>query len=124
MVYNSVATGGNERGPEEGTIWPCTDPTRLGGRPGVLANVIYNREEGIPFPEGVETDWIAYPEFYVGSCEPQGQFAIDVREGRRVPIPPQVVQLFLGGTLHQADYNYLMGDLLRIVEAQGDNMPR
>jgi hypothetical protein len=26
--------------------------------------------------------------------------------------------------LHQAGFNYAMGDLLRIVEAQGDNLPR
>jgi pimeloyl-ACP methyl ester carboxylesterase len=124
VVYNTIARGGSAPGPDPSAPWPCTDPTQLGGNPGVLANTIYNRAEGIPFPAGVETDWIAYPEFYEGGCDPQGQFAIDVRDGRSVPVPPQVVELFLGGTLHQADYNYAMGDLLRIVEAQGDSMPR
>lgn len=124
VAYNTIARGGVAPGPEPSAPWPCTDPTALGGKPGILANTIYNRAEGIPFPPGVETDWIAYPEFYVGACEPQGQFAIAVREGRNAPVPPLVVELFLGGTLHQADYNYAMGDLLRIVEAQGASMPR
>lgn len=125
VAFNSIAAGTvtNPR-PGENEIWPCVMPSALGGNPGVAANTIYNADEGIPFPAGVETDWIAYPEFYTAVCEPQGQLGIAAREGQTPPVPLELVQLVLGGTLHLADYTFSMGDLLRIVEAQGTNMPR
>jgi hypothetical protein len=128
VAFNSIAAGtvieDPNRGPAEGEIWPCVTPSALGGNPGIAANTIYNADEGIPFPAGVETDWIAYPEFYTAVCEPQGQLGIAVREGRVPPIPVPVIQFVLGGTLHLADYNFAMGDLLRIVEAQGASVAR
>ena len=47
-----------------------------------------------------------------------------VREGRVPPVPVEVIQFVLGGTLHLADYSFSMGDLLRLVEAQGANVAR
>ena len=124
VAYNSIADGVEPSiGPTEGETWPCVDPTLLGGNPGVLDNFYLNEDEGIPFPPGVETDWIAYPGVYSGRCTEGGQLAIGVVEGRTAPVPPQLAQLVFGGTLHLVDFNLLMGDLLRIVEAQADNMP-
>ncbi|MEH6591823.1 MAG: DUF3089 domain-containing protein [Halioglobus sp.] len=126
VAFNSIAAGtvteDAGRSPGEGEVWPCVMPSDLGGNRGIAANTIYNMDEGIPFPAGVETDWIAYPKFYKAVCEPQGQLGISAREGRVPPIPVEVIQFVLGGTLHLADYNFAMGDLLRIVEAQAANM--
>lgn len=123
VAYDSIAGGGEEQRPEVSQPRACVNPTLLGGDSGIMDTIIYNRDEGIPFPEGVETHWIAYPGLLSASCERDGYLAIDTAPGRTAPIPPQVIQLVLGGSLHQADYNFAMGDLLRIVETQAGSMP-
>ena len=123
VSYDSVAEGGEGDRPPLETPIPCVNPTTLGGEPGVTANTIHNQDEGLPVPPGVETDWIGYEGVYSAACESDGLLAIGVVEGRSAPLPPQIIQLVLGGTLHQADYAFAMGDLLRLVETQAASMP-
>ncbi len=121
VAYDSIAAGNAEQRPEVSTPRPCTNPSALGGEPGIAANIIYNSDEGIPFPEGVETDWIGYPGLYSLNCEADGFLGVGVAPGRTTPFTPQLIQSVLGdSTLHLADYNFAMGDLLRIVEVQAD----
>ncbi|WP_279246849.1 DUF3089 domain-containing protein [Candidatus Litorirhabdus singularis] len=124
VAYDTVAAGDSEQRPELEQPRVCVNPTALGGEPGIAATTIYNRDEGIPFPAGVETDWIAYPGLYSANCESDGSLGADVAPGRSTPFTPQLIQVFLGSTpasLHLADYNFGMGDLLRIVEVQAAN---
>lgn len=123
VSYDSVAEGGEDDRPPVEQPLPCVNPSTLGGEPGITANTIYNRDEGLPVPPGVETDWIGYPGVYSANCERDGLLAIGEVDGRTAPLPPQIIQLVLGGTLHQADYAFAMGDLLRLVETQADSMP-
>lgn len=122
VAFDTIAAGTLEQRPVPTQPRPCVDPTQLGGEPGVAAVTIYNDEEGIPFPAGVETSWIAYPSLYSAECEADGFLGADTAPGRSTTFTPQLIQIALGGaSLHLADYNFAMGDLLRIVETQAAN---
>ena len=83
---------------------------------------VYNSDEGIPFPQGVGTYWIGYPGLYSGACERDGFLGISVAPERSTIYTPELIQTFFGGSsLHLADYNFGMGDLLRIVDTQAVN---
>lgn len=120
VAYDSVASGGlaTRTMPDDGPR-PCVNPTRLGGSPDVLAAMYYGTLSGIPLPTDVDTPWVAYPELHSAECEADGYLAIGtVTEERTPPFSPQLIQAVLGGTLHQADVSYTIGDLLRVVGAQ------
>ena len=105
---------------------PCVNPTELGGNPGILENTVWGTSNGMPFPESITTPWAAYPGLHTAHCrEIDGLLAIDTLEQeRKKPVTPQVLQVAFGDrTLHTEDANYPMGDLMRIVETQADNMP-
>lgn len=122
IAFDSIAAGGEREPVDEPR--PCVNPTLLGGTDGVLANAIWEIDNGMPFPTTVETHWIAYPDLHTASCEADGFLAIDTVDGRQPPISTQLVQVALGGsTLHIADFSYAMGDLLRIVATQAESMP-
>ncbi len=121
VAYDSIAAVDGLR-PAVPQPRPCVDPTQLGGESGIAAVTIYNSDEGIPFPEGVETYWIGYPGLYSGSCARDGFLGVGVAPGRATLYTPELIQTFFGGSsLHLADYNFGMGDLLRIVETQAAN---
>ncbi|QFU75809.1 DUF3089 domain-containing protein [Halioglobus maricola] len=121
VAYDSMAAGNADARPVPDAPRPCVNPTLLGGEPGQLAGTMYNADEGFPFPEGVDTYWVAFPDHYTAACEPDGFLGIGVAQGAEPAVPPSVVELFLGGSLHSADFNYPIVDLLRIVETQGRN---
>lgn len=122
IAYDSLAAGEEGERPVPAQPRPCVDPSRLGGEPGIAANTIYNSDEGIPFPEGVETYWIAYPGLYSTACERDGFLGIDTAPGRTTLFTPQIIQAVIGpSTLHLADYNFAIADLMRIVETQAAN---
>jgi hypothetical protein len=119
VAYDSLAAGEDGQRPAPSQPRPCVDPTRLGGNPGIAATTIYNSDEGIPFPAGVDTYWIAYPDLYSTACESDGFLGIDTAPGQFTVFTPQLIQSVIGPTsLHLADYNFAIGDLLRIVETQ------
>jgi hypothetical protein len=80
---------------------------------------------GLGWPEYIDTPWAASLGLYTANCDPDGFLAIGVVPGREdeVLFPLETLQVILGGTLHGADYNWAMGDLLRIVATQAENMP-
>ena len=128
IAYDTIAASGmGGRTVEEPR--PCVDPTRLGGRDGIFDNTIWATDNGMPFPEDVDTPWIAYPALHTAVCEADGFLSIDtIEEARQPPLSPQVLQLvlpdnLLGDTLHDTDVNWAIGDLLRIVATQSQNMP-
>jgi hypothetical protein len=104
---------------------PCVDPTRLGGTPGILAYGIDWENNGLPYLDYIETPWAAQPELLTANCEADGYLGIDIVAGDDRPqvISLEVLQAALGVTLHIADVNFGMGDLLRIVATQAKNMP-
>ena len=59
------------------------------------------------------------------TCPNDQSLATDELPGddRDSSCPIETLQAILGGTLHGVEYNYAMGDLLRIVAAQADNTP-
>jgi hypothetical protein len=121
ITFDTIVAGDLERVADSR---PCVDPTRLGGNPGLLASDLW-WENSLPFPEGIETPFAGEPDFYTANCEADGYLGIGIVEGddRNPFIPPEVIQAVTGGTLHVADFNYAMGDLLRIVSTQAENMP-
>ena len=127
IAYDSIAAGGLDD--RVGDSRPCVNPTHLGGTTDVLENTIWETSNGMPFPETIETPWVAYPRLHTASCEADGWLAIDtLSEERKPPISPQVLQLvlednLLGDTLHNVDVNWAIGDLLRIISTQAENMP-
>jgi hypothetical protein len=123
ITYDSSAAGGY--GERIADSRPCVNPTQLGGNSGVLESTIWATDNGMPFPPTVETPWIAYPEMHTASCDPDGFLAIGtVEEERQPPLSPQVLQAINpGDTLHITDVNWAIGDLLRIVAIQAENLP-
>lgn len=122
VAYDSIAAGDEAQRPVPLQPRPCVNPTELGGEPGIAAMTIYNSDEGIPFPEGVETYWIGYLGLYSGACESDGFLGIGVAPGQTTVYTPELIQTFFGGSsLHLADYNFGMGDLLRIVDTHAAN---
>jgi hypothetical protein len=90
-----------------------------------LTETIWAADVGIPFPdEATGQPWVAYPEAYTAHCEPEGSLGIAVRKGDPRDITtPELIQfglssMNLGTSLHLTDYNFAIGDLLKIVAAQ------
>jgi len=123
ITYDSVAAGGVDE--RVADTRACVNPTQLGGNPGVLENTIWEAGKSLPTPDTIETPWMAYPGLHTANCEADGFLAIDtINEERKPPLPPQVLQAVLAGdTLHITDVNWAIGDLLRIVATQAENMP-
>jgi hypothetical protein len=122
ITYDTIAAGGLEERVADSR--PCVNPTLLGGNPGVLENTIWKTDGALPYP-GIETLWIGYPALHTASCEADGFLAIDTLDDeRKTPATPQFLQAVIAGdTLHITDVNWAMGDLLRIVATQAENMP-
>jgi hypothetical protein len=120
--YNTIVAGDLDRVADSR---PCVDPTRLGGSPGIMAHNLGWENNGFPFPDYIETPWAAQPEILTANCEADGYLGIDTVAGddRQLFVPLELIQAVSGGTLHIADVNYGMGDLLRIVATQAENMP-
>jgi hypothetical protein len=123
ITYDSIAAGGLDDRVADSR--PCVDPTRLGGNPGSLEYTLDWEGNGLPFEDYVETQFIAAVALYTAHCEADGYLAIEADPDSQIqPLPVQVIQALLpGDTLHGADYNWPMGDLLRIVATQAENMP-
>jgi len=121
ITYDTIDAGGLEE--RVANSRPCVNPTLLGGNHGVLENTIWKTDGALPFP-GIETLWIGYPALHTASCEPDGFLAIDTLDDeRKTPASPQFLQAVIAGdTLHITDVNWAIGDLLRIVSTQADNM--
>jgi hypothetical protein len=108
-----------------GMQWACVNPALLADGDELLSETFWELDVGIPFPEeAMQTPWVAYPEAYTARCEPEGTLGIAARRpDPRGPLDPGFIQagltsMNLGTSLHQTDYNFAMGDLLRIVAAQ------
>ncbi|MDH3655422.1 MAG: DUF3089 domain-containing protein [Myxococcales bacterium] len=110
----------------------CVNPSSLGGGSGTLAALIYPRiyDSLIPFPEGVETEWVRYPNIYTSRCSEERRevfvWFVDLSSEYtgEVPITPQELQEALvevwgaNKNLHSAEYFIANTDLVRIVEQQ------
>jgi hypothetical protein len=123
IAYDSIAAGGLEE--RVADTRACVNPTQLGGNPGVLENTIWEVANPIPEPDSIETRWVGYPGLYTANCEADGFLAIDkLAKEPDAPWSPQLLQSLQGtDTLHNVDVNWAMGDLLRIVSTQAENMP-
>ena len=122
VAFDSIAAGDEANRVAVDQPRPCVNPTTLGGTPGVLANLLVSPTE-FPLPEFVTTPWAFYPNLHTAACESDGFMGIGTVENPEAtpPATPEIVQLVLGGDLHQADVNYAMGDLLRIVATQAES---
>ncbi len=118
IAYDSIAAGGADS--RDSGSRPCVNPTLLGGdSSGVLAVTYWASDNGMPFPSEASKPWVAYPAMHTATCETDGYLGIGtVAETRKPAVSPEVLQSILGKTLHVADVNYALGDLLRIVETQ------
>jgi pimeloyl-ACP methyl ester carboxylesterase len=117
ISYDSIAAGGIDD--RDSAVRPCVNPTLLGGDAGVLAVTYWASDNGMPFSSDITDPWVAYPLLHTATCEADGYLGIGTVVGSRVPaMTPEALQLLLGETLHVADVNFALGDLLRIVETQ------
>lgn len=115
VAFDSIAAG-NAANRQNPNI-PCVNPTLLGGSNNVLAGV-YLESSTLPLPFNAPEPWVAYTPGYSANCEADGFLGIGDVARVQPPFPIDIVQAFLGSTLHTADVNLGMGDLLRIVETQ------
>jgi hypothetical protein len=109
----------------------CVNPATFDDQPGTLAALAYPRtyDSLIPFPEGVDTEWVRYPNIYTSQCaeaDEQHVLLVDLASDYTgdVPITPQELQESLvevwgaNRNLHSAEYFIANTDLVRIVEQQ------
>jgi hypothetical protein len=117
IAYDSIAAGeADDRTPGSRA---CVIPTLLGGEANVLAATYWETDNGMPFPLEASEKWTVYPAMHTAACEADGYLGIGtVDEERQPPLLPALLQTVFGSTLHIADVNYALGDLLRIVETQ------
>jgi hypothetical protein len=131
IAYDSEAAGLETPRPEEvfipeGARRACTNPAALGGGQATLADIILSTYLPLPVPEEVDQAWVSYPDFHTAECGASGGLQINViaDDPREPPATPQALQANWeanggGFALHNLDFVYSMGDLLRIVESQG-----
>jgi hypothetical protein len=117
----------------------CVNPATFDGSLGTLAALMYPRiyESLIPFPGGVDTEWVRYPNIYTAQCSAKeadwcnsfacgGALEIQLADGYTgdVPITPKGLQDALVEVwesrrgLHSAEYFIANADLIPIVEQQ------
>lgn len=133
VTFDSKA-GGDETVREPAQVIPkgmvraCVSPTTLaGGTDNVLALSIFERDSGMIAPDSVMDPFLAYPQSTTADCVEDGFLALNewADSPTKASATPQVVNLVLMSTgsvngMHSTDYNYSMGDLLRIARAQID----
>jgi hypothetical protein len=108
------------------------NPASFDDGTGTLAALAYPRtyESLIPFPDGVDTEWVRYPNIYTSRCSEEGGrehvLLVDLANEYtgEVPITPQELQdalVEVWGSLenlHSAEYFLANTDLVHIVEQQ------
>ncbi len=112
----------------EGMERACVVPSTLGASAGgAFAWSIWEKESGIPFPAEATKPWVSYPGATSGECEDDGMLGLSAVAAAvaSVPFTPQAIQGALEGrgqdnALHIVDYNYAMGDLVRLVGERSD----
>jgi hypothetical protein len=135
IAFDAIAAGTE---PKSGAILivppaqrACVNPTSFDEGPGTLAALAYSRgyDHVIPFPDGVDTEWVRYPSIYTSVCS-GGEGYTNVLEidlaneyTGEVPMTPQELQESvmenwgLNG-LHLVEYFIANTELVRIVEQQ------
>jgi len=106
----------------------CVVPSTLAGGAGdVLAFSVWEKDVGIPFPAEADKPWVGYPNATSAACEADGMLGLSAAEDAvaAVPASPQFIESALmdmgqDNALHIVDFNYAMGDLVRIVGARAD----
>ena len=106
----------------------CVNPASFDNGLGTLAGLMYPRvyDTLIPFPDGVDTEWVLYPDIYTAQCSEDGFLEIQLSKDYTgdVPITPEQLQQALVDVwasrryLHSAEYFFLNPDLVPIVERQ------
>jgi hypothetical protein len=110
-------------------IRACVNPASFDDGPGTLAALMYPRtyDSLIPFPDGVDTEWVRYPNIYTSQCsntERHLEIGLSADYTGDVPITPlelqeAVVEVWgANSNLHSAEYFIANTDLVRIVEQQ------
>ncbi len=110
-------------------IRACVNPASFGDGLGTLAALIYPRtyDSLIPFPDGVDTEWVRYPNIYTSQCSDTGrhlEIGLSDEYTGDVPITPLGLQEALvevwgaNANLHSGEYFIANTDLVRIVEQQ------
>jgi hypothetical protein len=112
------------------SIRACVNPASFDDGPGTLAGLTYPRTYSslIPFPDGVDTEWVRYPKIYTSQCadDEHHVLLVDLASdySGEVPITPQELQTALVEVwgsfrnLHSAEYFLANTDLVWIVEQQ------
>ena len=117
----------------------CVNPATFDSSRGTLAALMYPRiyNSLIPFPDGVDTEWVRYPNIYTARCSAEetdwcnsfacgGALEIQVADDYTgdVPITPKELQDALVEVwetprrLHSGEYFIANTDLVAIVEQQ------
>ena len=110
-------------------IRACVNPASFDDGAGTLAALMYPRtyESLIPFPDGVDTEWVRYPSIYTSQCSDTRhhlEIALSNEYTGDVPITPLKLQEALvevrgaNANLHSAEYYIANTDLVAIVEQQ------
>lgn len=110
---------------------PCVNPASIEGGSGMLSAYVFPRSSwnlGPRFPEGVDTEWVRYPNIYTSRCadaDEQHVLLVDLAPDYSGPVPmtPEDIQdiyvengSFLNRNLHGVESYLTSTDLVRIVE--------
>jgi hypothetical protein len=110
---------------------PCVNPASIEGGAGTLGAYLFPRSSwnlGPRFPEGVDTEWVRYPNIYTSRCadaDEQHVLLVDLAPDYTGPVPmtPEDIQdiyvengSFLSRNLHGVESYITSTDLVRIVE--------
>jgi hypothetical protein len=136
VAFDANAAGADEQDYDTSMFYyppsarACVNPASLRGT-ATLAGLTYPRwyEPALPFPEGVDTEWVRYPNIYTSRCAGADEFhvlLIDLASEYtgEVPRTPQELQdalvEFRGAphNLHFVEDYLVYTDLLHIVEQQ------
>ena len=137
IAYRTFAASqppsGSANSASPGMDLACTNPAALGGGPGTLRAAyfpLHTNQFKVMVPEidpPIATPFVSFPDFYTAECVPDAKgisylqisAPADAGDPRVDPIPYGNV-LFSGAFLgtHILDYNFLLGDLLHLVDVK------
>ena len=130
VTFDAIAAGADTPNPSVGVFPPmergCVNPASFDEGSRTLAALTYSRDydDVIPFPDGVDTHWVRYPNVYTSRCSGGGvgNF-LEVDLASEFPMTPQELQESVKNNwglngLHLVEYFIANTDLVSIVEQQ------
>jgi hypothetical protein len=109
----------------------CVNPASFDDAPGTLAAFVFPRSStnlGDSFPDGVDTEWVRYPNIYTSQCADSDEFHVQLVDlasdyTGEVLLTPQAIQdIYVANgnsaNLHGVELYITQTDLVSVIEQQ------